>query len=120
MAASATLALNAGVCVRRARLLIVSPDLPVNLDRCQAETPLSALFRFPKPALNTLLNPAEIQVLRLFDKGLLLRRKGEEAAEFVRWENVHALARHLNPPEKSSLACKHFSLSWLCSIHYPP
>jgi hypothetical protein len=54
MAASATLALNAGVCVRRARLLIVSPDLPVNLDRCQAETPLSAMFRFPKPALISL------------------------------------------------------------------
>jgi hypothetical protein len=44
-------ALNAGVCVRRARLLIVSPDSRVNLARRQAETPLSVLCRFPKPAL---------------------------------------------------------------------
>src|SRR5215510_11227310 len=50
MAASATFALKAGVCVRRARLLMVSPDSRVNLARRQAETPLSALFRFAGPA----------------------------------------------------------------------
>ena len=51
MAASATLALNAGAWCRRARLLIVSPDSRDNLARRQAETPLSALCRFPEPAL---------------------------------------------------------------------
>jgi len=39
------------VCVRRARLLMVSPDSRVNLARRQAETPLSDLFRFAGPAL---------------------------------------------------------------------
>jgi hypothetical protein len=41
------------VCVRRARLLMVSPDSRANLARRQAETPLSALCRFPGPALTT-------------------------------------------------------------------
>jgi hypothetical protein len=53
MAASATFALKAGVWFRRARLLIVSPDSRVNLARRQAETPLSALFRFARPALTS-------------------------------------------------------------------
>jgi hypothetical protein len=32
-------------------LLIVSPDSRADLARCQAETPLIPLFRFPEPAL---------------------------------------------------------------------
>jgi hypothetical protein len=40
------------VIIRRARLLIVSPDSRANLARRQAETPLIALCRFPGPALN--------------------------------------------------------------------
>src|SRR5271167_1693476 len=52
MAASATFALKAGVCIRRARLLIVSPDSRANLARRQAETPLIALFRFAEPPLH--------------------------------------------------------------------
>src|SRR5271167_2861131 len=52
MAASATFALKAGVCIRRARLLMVSPDSQANLARRQAETPLIALYRFPGPALS--------------------------------------------------------------------
>src|ERR1700682_5693106 len=51
-AASATLALKAGVWFRRARLLIDSPDSRAHLARRQAETPLIALFRFPEPALS--------------------------------------------------------------------
>ncbi|WP_370058630.1 DUF3141 domain-containing protein [Bradyrhizobium yuanmingense] len=43
--------MNAGACCRRARLLIVSPDSRDNLARRQAETPLTALSRFPEPAL---------------------------------------------------------------------
>jgi hypothetical protein len=50
-AASAIFALKAGVWFRRARLLIVSPDSRAHLARRQAETPLIALFRFPRPAL---------------------------------------------------------------------
>jgi hypothetical protein len=50
-AASATFAPTAGVCVRRARLRMVFPDSRANLARRQAETPLSALCRFPGPAL---------------------------------------------------------------------
>src|SRR5260370_35850879 len=50
-AASAPSALKAGLWFRRARLRIVSPDSRANLARRQAETPLIALFRFPKPAL---------------------------------------------------------------------
>ena len=38
--------------VRRARLLMVSPDSRANLARRQAETPLSVLCRFPGPALS--------------------------------------------------------------------
>jgi hypothetical protein len=39
------------VCIRRARLLMVSPDSRANLARRQAETPLIVLCRFPEPAL---------------------------------------------------------------------
>src|SRR3954453_23419031 len=52
MAASATFALNAGLCVRRARLAIVTPDLR-HSRRLQAETPLIDLSEFGQPALGT-------------------------------------------------------------------
>ena len=55
MAASATFALKAGVWFRRARLLIVSPDSRAQLARCQAETPLIVLSRFPEPALSEIV-----------------------------------------------------------------
>jgi hypothetical protein len=51
MTASATFVLNAGVWCRCARQLIVSPGSRVNLGRREEETPLTALFRFPAPAL---------------------------------------------------------------------
>jgi hypothetical protein len=50
MAASATFALNAGLCVRRARLAIVAPDLR-HSRRLQAETPLIDLSEFGQPPL---------------------------------------------------------------------
>src|SRR5580704_7102235 len=53
MAASATLALKAGVWFRRARLVIISPDSRAQRARCQAETPLIVLCRFPRPALTS-------------------------------------------------------------------
>ena len=56
MAASATFALKAGVWFRRGLLLIVSPDSRANLARRQAETPLSVLCRFLRPALLTTLD----------------------------------------------------------------
>src|SRR3954454_18545397 len=51
MAASATFALNAELCVRRARLAIVTPDLR-HSRRLQAEAPLIDLSEFGQPALN--------------------------------------------------------------------
>src|ERR1039458_8999297 len=51
MAASATLALKAGVWFRRGLLLIVSP-VRGHHRRSQAETPLIDLFKFASPALN--------------------------------------------------------------------
>src|SRR6202795_4464381 len=59
MAASATLALKAGVWFRRGRLFIVSPDSLAQRARCQAETPLIVLFRFLRPALTVQLIDAE-------------------------------------------------------------
>src|SRR4051794_5015557 len=50
MAASATLALNAGAWVRRARLVMVAPD-PRHTRRSQAETPLIDLSEFGQPPL---------------------------------------------------------------------
>jgi ABC transporter substrate binding protein len=50
MAASATLALKAGVWFRRGRLFMVSP-VRGDHRRFQAETPLIALFKFAEPAL---------------------------------------------------------------------
>src|ERR1700690_1999416 len=50
MAASATLALKAGVWFRRGLLLIVSPVRGYHR-RYQAETPLIDLFKFASPAL---------------------------------------------------------------------
>src|SRR5215211_1537541 len=72
MAASATFALKAGVWFRRGRLLMVSPDSLAQRARCQAETPLMALFRFPEPAL---IEPAldEIVNKRLDRRGILRR-----------------------------------------------
>src|SRR3954470_8619583 len=52
MAASATFALNAELCVRRARLAIVTPDLR-HSRRLQAETPLIGLCEFGQPALSS-------------------------------------------------------------------
>src|SRR4051794_10530426 len=51
MAASATFALNAELCVRRARLAIVTPDLR-HSRRLQAEAPLIDLSEFGQPALS--------------------------------------------------------------------
>ena len=51
MAARATFALKAGVCVRRNRLLMASPDPRAHRARRQVETPLSLSYRFPGPAL---------------------------------------------------------------------
>src|SRR5690242_17646585 len=50
MAASATFALKAGLCVRRARLTIVTPD--IRHSRCsQADFPLIGLSEFAQPPL---------------------------------------------------------------------
>src|ERR1700730_7462133 len=51
MAASATFALKAGVWFRRGRMVIVSPDSWGQRARCQADTPLIVLCRFPRPAV---------------------------------------------------------------------
>jgi hypothetical protein len=51
IAAIATFALKADAWFRRGLLLMLSPDSRANLARCQAEAPLIALCRFPKPAL---------------------------------------------------------------------
>jgi peptidoglycan/LPS O-acetylase OafA/YrhL len=53
MAASATLALKAGVWFRRGRLFMVSP-VRGDHRRFQVETPLIALFKFAEPALSLL------------------------------------------------------------------
>src|SRR5450755_4303092 len=53
MAARATLALKAGVWLRRGLLLIVSPVRGYHR-RYQAETPLIDLFKFASPALRAL------------------------------------------------------------------
>src|SRR5262245_50955755 len=54
IAAIATFALKADVWFRRGLLLMLSPDSRANLARCQAEAPLIALCRFPKPALSSI------------------------------------------------------------------
>src|ERR1700712_4977590 len=50
MAASATFALKAGLCIRRARLAIVAPDLR-HSRRSQADFPLIGLSEFGQPPL---------------------------------------------------------------------
>src|SRR4051795_10934473 len=62
MAARATFALKAGLCVRRARLAIVTPDMR-HSRRSQADFPLIGLSEFAQPPLdddcrNTHLNNA--------------------------------------------------------------
>ena len=83
MAASATFALKAGVWFRRGRLLIVSPDSRADLARCQAETPLIPLFRFPEPALyahtlvsNCNLSCAVVSHGVLFGRGISISGDG--------------------------------------------
>src|SRR3954453_5840743 len=51
MAASATLALKAGACVRRVRFVIVAPD-PRHSRRSQAGFPLNELSEFGRPPLS--------------------------------------------------------------------
>jgi transposase InsO family protein len=53
IAASATFALKPGLCVRRARFVILAPE-PRHLRSCQAETLLIGLSEFPEPPLKTL------------------------------------------------------------------
>src|SRR6516164_1066322 len=65
IAAIATFALKADVWFRRGLLLMLSPDSRANLARCQAEAPLIALCRFPKPALSLLSGPRCNVSLRL-------------------------------------------------------
>jgi hypothetical protein len=50
MAANATFALKPGLCVRRVRFVIVSPD-PRQLRRCQAGKPVIGLPEFAEPSL---------------------------------------------------------------------
>src|SRR5690349_1464319 len=50
MAAKATFALKAGLCVRRVRFVMLAPD-PRHLRRSQADSPLIALFEFGQPPL---------------------------------------------------------------------
>src|SRR3954451_19955904 len=52
MAARATFALKAGLCVRRARLAIVTPDMR-HSRRSQADFPLIGLSEFAQPPLPT-------------------------------------------------------------------
>src|SRR3954467_7411824 len=54
MAASATLALKAGACVRRVRFVIVAPD-PRHSRRSQAGFPLNELSEFGRPPLQAVL-----------------------------------------------------------------
>src|SRR3954447_15356741 len=54
MAARATFALKAGLCVRRARLAIVAPDLR-HSRRSQADFPLIGLSEFGQPPLSEAL-----------------------------------------------------------------
>ena len=73
MAASATFALKPGVWSRRGRLCMIAPNSQAIPCRCQAETPLIVLCRFPRPALAsqqtatysiTLSAPSALRVLR--------------------------------------------------------
>ena len=66
-AASVTFGLKAGGWFRRARLVIVSPDLRENLARREAETPRIVLCRFPEPAL-----PAQLTRVGIAEKISLL------------------------------------------------
>src|SRR3954452_10500282 len=54
MAARATFALKAGLCVRRARLAIVTPDMR-HSRRSQADFPLIGLSEFAQPPLLAIL-----------------------------------------------------------------
>src|SRR5689334_12925228 len=61
MAASATFALKAGLCVRRARLAIVTPDMR-HSRRSQADFPLIGLSEFAQPPLSSdQLRPHHLQ-----------------------------------------------------------
>jgi hypothetical protein len=56
--------LKADAWFRRGLLLMLSPDSRANLARCQAEAPLIAPRRFPKPALlDNFARPALFNVI---------------------------------------------------------
>src|SRR3954451_17917189 len=72
MAASATLALKAGACVRRVRFVIVAPD-PRHSRRSQAGFPLNELSEFGRPPLIT--SDAGALLLGATDRVLGLTRR---------------------------------------------
>jgi arylsulfatase len=67
IAASATLALNAGVWSRRGLLDMISPDSRAHFARRQAETPLVVLFKNPEPLLFAKLAGAPVPQDRAID-----------------------------------------------------
>src|SRR3954447_26367935 len=77
MAASATLALKAGACVRRVRFVIVAPD-PRQSRRSQAGFPLNELSEFGQPP----------QTLRLSSQYLLALRDADCAEQPIGWLGI--------------------------------
>src|SRR3954471_11070659 len=77
MAASATLALKAGACVRRVRFVIIAPD-PRHSRRSQAGFPLNELSEFGQPPL-VMLGRSNASPLRVSD-GPAVRRVGRRPA----------------------------------------
>src|SRR6476620_415225 len=100
MAASATLALKAGACVRRTRLVMVAPD-PRHPRRSQAEIPLIDLPEFGQPPLSPLaIESASTAVhpLRLFSFRCF-RARYRTICRPARWERpVKDRFRHLPQP----------------------
>src|SRR5262249_25057835 len=89
-AAIATFALKADVWFRRGLLLMLSPDSRANLARCQAEAPLIALCRFPKPALKSCLSeranaPPIFKILVALNLNVKYEARGARAPISFRW-----------------------------------
>jgi hypothetical protein len=77
MAASATFALKAGLCVRRARLAIVAPDLQ-HSRRSQADFPLIGLSEFARPPLTSLPVQLEMDLITFHRRDDLVDHRSED------------------------------------------
>src|SRR5262249_22551495 len=112
IAAIATFALKADVWFRRGLLLMLSPDSRANLARCQAEAPLIALCRFPKPALIVFRLIASVAHQTASRGELAILEDGRHRVATAQSSKLFAPASKKRPRPDDEPACSQLDQGW--------